>query len=153
MITMNCPNCSTPGLEVTDDGTIDCPNCGILQASGLKVCPACGHENILNAENCIVCEEPITILSQILTMQSDHSQPFRLKQARSRASAIKEREERGSQRRMEAFQEIDRRREQALAETQEAQKVHQRRVSTVLFIIAGLFVIFIALFITISLLR
>lgn len=88
-----------------------------------------------------------------MTMQSDHSQPFRLKQARSQASAIKEREERGSQRRMEEFQEIDRRREQALAEAQEAQKVHQRRVSTVLFIIAGLFVIFIALYTTISLLR
>jgi len=150
---MDCPNCSTPGLEVTDDGTIDCPNCGILQVGGLKVCPACGHENILNAENCIVCEEPLTILSQIMTMQSDHSQPFRLKQARSQASAIKDREERGSQRRMQAFQEVDRRREQALAEAQEAQKVHQRRVSTVLFIIAGLFVIFIALYTTISLLR
>lgn len=150
---MNCPNCSTPGLEVTDDGTINCPNCGILQAGQLKVCPACGHENILNAEYCIACEEPLTILSQIMIMQSDRSQPFRLKQVRSQASAIKEREERNSQRRMERFQEIDRRREQALAEAQEVQKMHQRRVSTVMFIIAGLFVIFIALYITISLLR
>lgn len=150
---MNCPQCSTPGLEVADDGTIDCPNCGILQASRHKVCPACGHENIFNAENCIVCGEPLTIVSQIMIMQSDHNQPFRLKQVRSQASAIKEREERASQNRMEAFQEIDRRREQVLAEAQEAQKVYQRRVSTVMFIIAGLFVVFIALYITISLLR
>jgi hypothetical protein len=150
---MNCPKCSTPGLEVTDDGTIDCPNCGILQTGRLKLCPACGHENPFNAESCIVCDEPLTIVSQIMIMQSDHNQPFRLKQVRSQASAIKEREERASQHRMEAFQEIDRRREQALAEAQEAQKVYQRRVSTVMFIIAGLFVIFVALFIAISLLR
>ena len=150
---MNCPKCSAPDLEVTDNGTIDCPNCGILQTGRLNVCPACGHENSLSAENCIVCDEPLTIVCQIMIMQSDHSQPFRLKQIRSQASAIKEREERASQQRMEAFQEIDRRREQALAEAQEAQKVHQRRVSTVMFIIAGLFVIFVALYITISLLR
>ena len=150
---MNCPNCFTPGLEVTDDGTIDCPNCGILQAGRHKVCPACGHENSIHAENCIVCEEPLTIVSQVMRMHSNHSQPFRLKQVRSQASAIKEREERASQSRMEAFQEIDRRREQALAKAQEAQKAYQRRVSTVMFIIAGLFVIFVALYIAISLLR
>ena len=80
---MNCPKCSTPGLEVADDGTIDCPNCGILQTGRLNVCPACGHENHLNAENCTVCEEPLTIVSQIMIMQSDHNQPFRLKQIRS----------------------------------------------------------------------
>ena len=150
---MDCPKCSTPDLEVAEDGTIDCPNCGILQTDRLKVCPACGHENAFNAENCLVCEEPLTIVSQIMIMQSDHSQPFRLKQVRSQASAIKEREERASQRRMEAFQEIDRRREQAVTEAQEAQKAYQKRVSTIVFIIAGLFIIFVALYITISLLR
>ena len=138
---------------MTDDGTIVCPNCGILQINQRKVCPACGHENISNAENCHVCEEPLTIVSQIMIMQSDHNQPFRLKQIRSQASAIKEREELASQRRMEALQEIDRRREQALAEAQEAQKTYQSRISTIVFIIAGLFVVFIALYIILSLLR
>jgi len=86
-------------------------------------------------------------------MHSGNSQPFKLKQVRSQASALKEREEFASQHRMKTLQEIDRRREQNLAEAQEAQKAHQRRVSTIMLVIAGLFIFFIALFAAIFLLR
>ena len=153
MATTNCPNCSTPDLEVTNGGTIDCPNCGIIQVGEPKVCPVCSHENIYNTEICVVCGEPLTIVSQIIVMHSGSRQPFRLKQVRSQASALKEREEFASQHRMKTLQEIDRRREQNLAEAQETQKAHQRRVSTIMLIIAGLFIISIALFAAIFLLR
>ncbi len=81
-----------------------------------------------------------------MSRHTGDDQPLRLKQMRSQASALKERDAEPSRRRMEKFQETDRRREQSVYEAMEAQKVSNRRISTVLLAVAGLFILFVIVF-------
>ena len=81
-----------------------------------------------------------------MSRHTGDDQPFRLKQMRSQAAAIKERDAEPSRRRMKKFQEIDQRREQAINEAMDAQKIYNRRISTVLLAVAGLFILFVIVF-------
>lgn len=145
-----CPTCSSEDLKLIGDRKWECQSCGAIVVEEPIYCPTCGHGNTSGVEICTNCEEPLTIISQIMTRHTGNSEPHRLKQIRSQASALKERDIEPSRRRMEKFQEIDRRREQAVAEAREAQKIYHRRISIVLLAIASVFVLFVIAFVIIN---
>lgn len=141
-----CPSCSAQGLKPIGDGKFKCQYCDAIVVKQSVNCPTCGLINSTGDENCFNCGEPLTIIGQIMSRHTGDDQPLRLKQMRSQASALKERDAEPSRRRMEKFQETDRRREQSVYEAMEAQKVSNRRISTVLLAVAGLFILFVIVF-------
>lgn len=140
-----CPTCTAPGLEVSPDGTLTCSYCGNTLPGESIVCPACGHVNADGVETCWSCGEPLSIVAQVIIRQESSEQPYRLKQVRSQATALKERASRESEKRMEVFQAIDQRRQAAEAEAKKTQEAYQRRLSGIVLLIIPIFIVFIIL--------
>jgi hypothetical protein len=97
------------------------------------------------SEICAKCGEPLTVVSKIMSRQGVGVKPYRLDIVREQASSIKEQEAVASQRRMATFEDIDRRRAEALAEAQEAQRAHTQRISVILIGVSALFLVAIAI--------
>lgn len=147
MPTLECPTCSSKDLKLVDNREWECQSCGAILVEEPLYCPICGHGTTSGIEICTNCGEPLSIISQIMTRHTGNSEPYRLKQIRSQAQALKERDIEPSRRRMEKFQQIDRRREQAIAEAREAQAIYHRRISKVLLAIASMFILFVIAFV------
>lgn len=142
---LRCPACTAPGLEVSPDGMLTCSYCGTIIPGDPNVCPACGHVNDGGVETCRSCGEPLSLVAQVMLRQESGAQPYRLKQLRSQATAIKEREFRESEKRMEVLQAIDQRRQAAEAKAMKAQEAYTRRVSGIVLLIIPIFIIFLIL--------
>ena len=140
-----CPACTAPGLEVSPDGALACSYCGTIIPGDSNVCPACRYVNADGVETCRSCGEPLSLVAQVIIRQDSSEQPYRLKQVRSQATALKERESRESEKRMEVFQAIDQRRHAAEAKAKKAQEAYQRRDSTIVLFIIPIFIVFIIL--------
>ena len=135
-----CPNCTASEFVETPQGLFECQYCGTF----FQVCPSCRHANNLDAEVCTYCEEPLTIISQVITRhEGTQANPRWLRQTRLKAASIKTLEESASLERMNAILEIEHRREEALEREYEAQKAKDRRILIAIAILAALFVGFI----------
>jgi hypothetical protein len=82
--------------------------------------------------------------------QESSDQPYRLKQVRSQAAVIKERESRESEKRMAVLQAVDQRRIAAEAEAKEAQEAYQRKLSRIMLLIIPIFMVFIILLVALN---
>jgi hypothetical protein len=125
---MNCPVCSAPNVKITDE-FFECAYCGSIQRHDLLICPSCREPNPPESEECSVCGEPLTLVSQVMMRHSDlDSGPYRLRQAREQAARIKESEERSSQQRIHDLEEEDRKRIQAAREAEMARQKEQSQL-------------------------
>jgi predicted RNA-binding Zn-ribbon protein involved in translation (DUF1610 family) len=140
-----CPACTAPGLDASPDGTLTCSYCGTTISSESNVCPVCGHVNAYDVETCRSCGEPLSLVAQVMIRQEGSDQPYRLQQVRNQATALKERESRESEKRMEVLQAIDQRRHAAEAEAKAAQEAYERKVSRIVLLIIPIFFVFIIL--------
>jgi hypothetical protein len=86
-----------------------------------------------------------------MSRQGRGFKPYRLDVLREQAPSIKKQEAIESERRMATFEDMDRRRAEALAEAQEAQRVHTQRISTILIAVSALFLVAVAILVFMSL--
>jgi predicted RNA-binding Zn-ribbon protein involved in translation (DUF1610 family) len=137
--TPKCPACSAIDLRIHTQGSFECPYCGTIFSGKPTLCPSCGNENSFSSQKCTQCGEPLTMFARVVTRHGSRTNPLRLQQMRGQAARLKESEAIASQRRMDVFLEVDRRREQALHEAQEASKAHDRKIIKLLFVLTASF--------------
>jgi hypothetical protein len=94
---------------------------------------------MLEADECSRCGEPLSISAQVILRQSSLDEPYVLQKTRAQASAIKQREQKASESRMQVFEEIDRRRMEAEAMAIAEQRARDTRIFKALLILFGLF--------------
>jgi Zn ribbon nucleic-acid-binding protein len=141
---LECPACSASDLEMLSEGLLECNYCGTNFESSVKRCPVCERINLVDVEYCIVCGEPLSIVSKVISRHDGAGfQPVFLEHARSRATDLKEKGAAASERRMSVLQDIDDRRELAQAEAREFQRKSDQRSIRIAFILAALFMVFV----------
>ncbi len=115
MDTPACLACTAPGLELVAKGVLKCQYCGSSFRGLPLVCPSCGWINTVEAESCPNCGEPMNVITQVISRQDRSRGPQFLARVRSQVEEIKKTEEIASQDRLQKLQEIDRKREDAIA--------------------------------------
>lgn len=162
--TIACWQCQGAGLELEPDGRARCKFCGAINDLAGPACPRCEHVNGADARNCEACGASLTLtcpkcqarnwsgaercascgqhvdtLGALIDRTGDAGLRFHARQ-RDLAGLAAQEDESARQRRA-YLEDIDRRREQALAEAA-ARKAREQR----LFITATLAVAALALF-------
>lgn len=97
----------------------------------------------MNAEVCIHCDEPFSVLSKLATRHQVIVSPIRMRQVRAQASELKKKEMLASDRRMEELQAIDRRREIAQEDARVSQEAKDRKTYKQLLVTTGVFLLII----------
>ncbi len=172
---LTCPKCGAPGLQAHQpdgvvvcsfcgntfaaDNSIACPRCEAVnppdstfcKSCGEKLrvtCPACGTQNWAGAEYCAACGRDIDAISAMAERQA---QGFKgtLLQQRELANLLKHEEEVASQKRLASMYEVEERRQAHLAQ-QRAEQARQQ--NWLMGVTVGLFVLFVAAIVVISLL-
>ena len=115
MDTPACLACTAPGLELAAKGVLKCQYCGSSFRGLPLICPSCGWINTIEAESCPDCSEPLTVITQVISRQDTSQGPRWLARVQSQAEEMKKTEEIASQDRLQKLQEIDRQREDAIA--------------------------------------
>ncbi len=162
-----CPTCGAPGLEAHQpDGLVSCKFCGNKFAQDDRVacpkceavnpadssfckdcgerlkrpCPACGTENWAGADYCARCGHN---LNQVEAMARRQAQGFKgtLQEQRTAANALKEQEERDSQKRMAGLWEAEHKRQEVLIKQHAEQQRQQTRLLIVTLSLAAVFVV------------
>jgi hypothetical protein len=129
-----CKFCATPNAI---EGTL-CLNCEWVNPSGAehcahcsfglsRLCPECRAMNWSGAETCVNCGHPLDALGYMISARQGLT-PERLARHRDTVAALKAEEESGSQRRLAYFEEIEKRRQQALAEAKRRAAQEYRRL-------------------------
>ena len=113
-----CPKCGQTIPEASAEGIRVCTHCG-AQLETASECPACGRANPAWEHVCPDCGEPLTLFGTLESRYRGAVQPYRLRQSRLRARALKQTEVSLSEERFARFEEVDRRR-------LEAQKAEER---------------------------
>jgi hypothetical protein len=111
-----CLACTAPGLELVAKGVLKCQYCASSFRGLPLICPSCGWINTIQAESCPDCGEPMTVITQVISRQDKSGGPRWLERVQSQAEEIKKSEEIASRDRLQKLQEIDRKREEAIAE-------------------------------------
>ncbi len=147
-----CPNCGAKEmLPGTDDhllclycgtsfGEVQriCLECGHYNEAGarhcaecsaplVRDCPACGADNWVRAEHCTECGRNLDIIG-LMARRLQQTTQERLLQHQASMVAVKEQEERASQQRMAVFLEIERERQETLAQAEALQARRDRRL-------------------------
>jgi hypothetical protein len=135
-----CPNCTAPGLILVTKGELSCSYCGSSFKGIPLICPSCSWINAIEAESCPNCGEPLNVIAQVISRQDTMGGPQWLRRVQSQAGEIKSTEEQASQVRLQKLQEIDRKREEAIAEQKDQQSKEDRLLFT-LVVVIGLVVI------------
>lgn len=145
-----CWQCQGAGLELTPDGRARCrfcgemnelagpacPRCEHVSGAGARYCEACGASltftcprcqtsNWSGAEQCANCGQHLDTLGALLERSGDSGLRFHARQ-RDLASLAEQEDESARQRRA-YLEEIDRRRQQAIAEAA-ARKAREQRI-------------------------
>jgi hypothetical protein len=141
---VECPACSASDWTLLSEVILECSYCGKTYEAAFQQCPVCESINMVNAEHCIVCKEPLSIVSKVLSRhEGDGFQPEFLEHARDRAADLKDKGATASENRMRTLQEIDERRELAQAEAREIQRRSDQRSIRIAFILVALFLVFV----------
>lgn len=147
-----CPNCGAPVTDLSDHkqlhcqfcGTVLdlhrslCPNCQFINPEGtrfctqcgdsvIRVCPACKHENWAGVEHCANCGRVLDIL-EIMQKSRVHDTRARLERQQQEALALKMRETVQAEARMEHYWQMERERQQEVAEREEHARRRERQV-------------------------
>lgn len=175
LATLLCPDCQGAGLELAPDGRAHCrfcgavhtlpgpicPRCELANAAGVRncaacglalfrTCPACEHVNWSGAEACTQCGRSLDTLSALMARAGDAGERYTSRQ-RDLAGAARV-DEAAARERRAYLEDIDRRREAAIAASAARKAREQRLFVTVVMAIAGVVVIGLALFTVIGLL-
>lgn len=135
-----CPACTAPGLTIMQKGELKCGYCGSTFRGIPLICPSCSWINNIEAEDCPECGEPLTVFAQVIHRRDTAGEPQWRRRVQSQLGEMRSAEDRASQIRLQAFQEIDQSREKAVAE-QKAQQSKADRTLYTLVAIIGIFVI------------
>jgi hypothetical protein len=136
-----CPACTAPRLIVVQKGELKCSYCGSSFRGVPLICPSCGWINTIEAEDCPVCGEPLTVVAQVIHRQDTSGGPQWMKRVQSQLGEMRSAEEQASQIRLKALQEIDHSREKALAEQKEQQSKADRTLFASMTIIGILIIL------------
>jgi len=139
----DCPACDSEDIAINEQGSLECLQCGHKWEISSTICPRCGSRNPGDAETCVRCGEALDVVDRLLSKHPSNSEPYFLREARSRAPDLKQREESASQQRLETLKEIDRRRLEALREAQYLQRQKERQTLTTTFWILAAMVLII----------
>ena len=160
-----CVHCSGAGLELAPEGKVVCkfcgtqnsvpgvicPQCWCVNTTGTNICdnchaalfracPNCQTKNWRGATECVQCGEPLDTLDGMVDRLRTDT-PDRLRRQQQDAVALKAAEEEAANRRLEQLRDVDRRREQALAEAMARQAINQSRLLRWLLIGGGVLVL------------
>jgi hypothetical protein len=160
-----CAQCSGAGLQLQPDGRvvcrfcgaadtlegIICANCEWVNAPGAsncancrqgltRLCPDCSARNWSGADRCSNCGHPLDTLGYVMGTRVGGT-PAQLERQRRDVSKIKETEEADSERRREYFEEIERRRQAALADAKRRSVKEHRMMTVILIAVLGLMVL------------
>jgi hypothetical protein len=138
--TPTCPACLAPNLTLVAKGELGCSYCGSSFRGIPLICPSCGWINTIEAERCPECAEPMTVIAQVISRQDQDGGPRWLRRVQSQAGEIKSAEERASQLRLQKLQEIDQKREEAIADQKEKQAKEDKLLYIIVLAI-GLFIV------------
>ena len=141
MDTPACPACTAPGLTLVRKGELRCSYCGSSYRGIPLICPSCGWINITEAEICPTCGEPLTVIAQVIHRRDTTGGPQWMKRVQSQLGEIRSDEERASQLRLQALQEMDQKRENVFAE----QRARQSKTDRNLYLIVSMSAILIIL--------
>jgi uncharacterized membrane protein YvbJ len=119
-VTRICPHCG-------HYNEADVRHCGQCGEPIIRTCPACGRDNWILAEHCVQCGRNLDVIERIARRwQETTQQP--LEDHRAGVAAVKDREERASQERLAEFLEIERRRQEALAQARQVQRKQEQQI-------------------------
>ena len=138
-VTRICPNCG----HYNEEGVRHCALCG---ADIIRDCPACGWDNWVLAEHCVQCGRNMDVIEQMARRWQQTTQQ-RLEDFRAGVGEIKEREERASQARMAGFLEVERKRQEALAQARETQKRRDQQM----YLLIGIAIVVLVFFVILAL--
>jgi serine/threonine-protein kinase len=164
-----CYNCGGAGLELQEDGRVVCQFCSELNAMAGPVCPQCDRVNAPEAPLCEVCRLALTrtcpdcetrnwsgaqhclkcgrTLDRLSALMERHEDPGeRFHKERRELAAVAARDAEGSQKRMEHLEDIERQRQNAIAEARRRKEREQRVALSLLglFVVAVIVVLIIA---------
>jgi predicted amidophosphoribosyltransferase len=151
MVTIPCPSCGAPGLTQESTDQLRCRYCGSTFQGKPYLCPNCGWINATEAENCLNCGEPLSIVSEVIYRQRKETTPSWIQRVRSQAEAIKTSEELASQHRFRQLEDIDRTRMEA--ESREKQRQAQRDRQLFAFVLIFALVIIMIIILAVILTR
>ncbi len=140
MDTPACPACTAPGLTIVQKGELRCSYCKSTFTGIPLICPSCGWINTIEAENCPECGEPLTVVSQVFHRHDTTEGPQWRQRVQSQLGELISSEERASQLRFQELQELDKKREEAIAEQKAHRSKTDRTLLTIISII-GLLII------------
>jgi hypothetical protein len=135
-----CPACTAMGLTLVQKGELSCSYCGSAFKGIPLICPSCGWINTIDAEDCPECGEPLSVIAQVISRQDKAGGPQWMKRVQSQLGEIRSAEERASQIRLQALQEVDQKREESLAEQKIRQSQAERNLLMIAFIVALLII-------------
>jgi hypothetical protein len=139
----DCPACASKDITVTEQGLLECLQCGHTWEISSRICPRCDSNNPADAEVCVRCGEALDVVDRLLIKHPAGGEPSFLREARTRAPDLKQREESASQQRLENLKEIDRRRLEALREAQQSQRQKERKTLATTFWLVAVIVLII----------
>lgn len=168
---LKCPGCGGVKFEPAGENEWLCWHCGGRVTLAVGQCPYCGFTNEAEAGFCAHCGKDIAwecaACGRVNPAGAKHCQGCgrdldqvdRIVKERLRTAAewrerrvvgvqdMKEKEELDSQRRMAAFQEKERMRQEAIQQALAEQRAHERRM---LMIMGGVMVLFIVVVVVVS---
>jgi ribosomal protein L40E len=142
--------CKFCGSKFAEDDRLVCPHCQVLNRleadfcakCGEKLkrgCPACGAENWAGAEFCISCGRDLDLLTYMAQRQTHGFQTL-LEEQRQMARTLKDKEDADSQKRLAQMWDVERRRQEFLAQQSAEQRQQQSRLLVSLSVVVVLFV-------------
>lgn len=149
-MTPACPACTAPDLQQVSKIELQCSYCRSTFSGKPLICPACGWINTEGSELCHDCDEPMNVISQVLSRQDPLGEPQWLRRVRAQATEIKSEEEAASRKRFELLEEIDHRREKAQMNEMEIRK---ERDKGIFFAVLVIFIVVVIIFVVLFLLQ
>lgn len=141
--TPSCPACTAPRLSITAKGALHCHHCGSTFRGKPLICSSCGWINSIQAEVCPDCDEPISIVAQVLRRHDSQGKPHWLERVQSQADQIKSKESQASKERMQQFEQIEQRRRDTVVREEALRQIRDKKVLFV--VVASMLAAFIIL--------
>lgn len=155
-----CHQCLGMGLELEPIGDVRCKFCGAINAMAGPVCPRCERVNAAGApiceacnvalvrtcpkcntpnwsgnDQCTQCGQSLDTFTAVMARKGDAGEKFH--EQRRELAAVSAQEVEGSRQRMEYFEGIERRRQQALRDAKARKEREQRVALTIAFVLIG----------------
>jgi RNA polymerase subunit RPABC4/transcription elongation factor Spt4 len=134
-----CPACGSTQLDFLEGRTVACQKCGMHFELGL--CPGCGALVSEGTDICPACGRALSYVPQVIDRHTDPRVPHWLADVRGQAEGLKSEAAAASDARMQAFEEIDRKREAKIEIAALARRRHDRIVLGVALLLCAVILI------------